>query len=130
MKNTTKSPKQKASQTILIALAILAALAGLGSFASLPAATTATLAVETWRAVGFVTFAALFGLLAKKPDTNRELWFIVLANKLALTLIGVLYLADGGIYGASDFVIFDGSITVLLIIAGVLQGVWKRKPAR
>jgi peptidoglycan/LPS O-acetylase OafA/YrhL len=128
MKTPQQSPKQKAAQTILSVLALLAVLAGVGSLADLPDTGKATLAVETWRAVGFFTFAALFSLLAKKPVGNRELWGIVLANKLALTIIGICYLVDGGIKGASDFVTFDGSITVLLILAGILAGAWKRKP--
>lgn len=124
------SPKQKAAQTILVVLAVSAVLAGLGSLADLLDTPKDTLAVETWRTVGFFTFAALFSLLAKKPDTNRELWGIVFANKLALSAIGILYLVNGGIDGASDFVTFDGAITILLVVAGVLQGVWKRKPAQ
>lgn len=128
MKPTLLSPKQKAAQTILIALAVLAVVAGVGGLVDLLDTSKATLAVETWRTVGFFTFAALFGLLAKKPASNRELWTIVVANKLALSIIGVFYLMSGNIPGASDFVSFDGTITVLLIVAGLLQGAWKRQP--
>jgi len=127
MKATHLSPKQKAVQVILIFLAIAAALAGLGGLADLTDTAKDTLAVETWRTVGFFTFSALFSLLAKKPDSSRELWGIIIANKLALTVIGVLYLIDGGIKGAGDFVSFDGLVTALLIIASILQGVWSRK---
>jgi peptidoglycan/LPS O-acetylase OafA/YrhL len=130
MKTVHLSPRQKAVQVILIFLAIAAALAGVGGLADLADAPKTILAVETWRTVGFFTFAALFSLLAKKPDSNRELWGIVIANKLALTVIGVLYLINGGIDGASDFVSFDGMVTVLLIVASILQGVWKRKSMR
>lgn len=124
MKTTHVSPKQKTVQVILIFLAIAAALAGLGGIADLVDTSKDTLAVETWRTVGFFTFSALFSLLAKKPDNNRELWGIVIANKLALTVVGIFYLIDGGIKGASDFVTTDGMITVLLIVASILQGVW------
>lgn len=127
MKTTSVSPKQKAAKGILITLAILAGLAGLGNLADLPDTAKATLTVETWRVVGFFTFAALFGLLARRPQ-NRDVWNIVLANKLALSIIGVLYMAQGGVQGASDLVIFDGTITVLLVVAGVLQGVWAKQP--
>jgi len=130
MKTTKATPKQKAVQAILIFLAIAAAAAGLGGLADLVDTAKDTLAVETWRTVGFFTFAALFSLLAKKPDSSRDLWGIIIANKLALTIIGVLYLIDGGIKGASDFVTFDGLVTVLLIMASILQGVWKRKATR
>lgn len=127
MKATHLSSKQKAVQTILIFLAIAAALAGIGGVADLTDTAKNTLAVETWRTVGFFTFSALFSLLAKKPDSSRDLWGIIIANKLALTIIGVLYLIDGGVKGASDFVTFDGLVTVLLITASILQGVWTHK---
>lgn len=130
MKTTKATPKQKAVQVILIFLAIAAAAAGLGGLADLAGSAKDTLAVETWRTVGFFTFAALFSLLAKKPESSRDLWGIIIANKLALTVIGVFYLIDGGIKGASDFVTFDGLVTVLLIVASILQGVWKRNSTR
>lgn len=127
MKTTKTSPKQKAVQVILVFLAIAAAAAGLGGLADLADTAKGTLAVETWRTIGFFTFSALFSLLAKKPDSSRDLWGIIIANKLALTIIGVLYLIDGGVKGASDFVTFDGLVTVLLITASILQGVWTHK---
>lgn len=127
MKTTHKTSKQKAVQVILVFLAIAAAVAGLGGLADLADTAKDTLAVETWRTVGFFTFSALFSLLAKKPGSSRDLWGIIIANKLALTIIGVLYLVDGGVKGASDFVTFDGLVTVLLITASILQGVWTHK---
>lgn len=130
MKTVHLSPRQEAVQVILIFLAIAAAIAGVSGLADLADTSKATLAVETWRIVGFFTFAALFSLLARKPDSSRELWGIVIANKLALTIIGVIYLINGGVDGASDFVSFDGTVTVLLIVASILQGVWKSKTAR
>jgi len=130
MKTTHLSTKQKAVQAILIFLAIAAAAAGVGGVIDLVDTSKDTLAVETWRTVGFFTFSALFSLLAKKPGSSRDLWGIIIANKLALTVIGVLYLVDGGVKGASDFVTTDGLITVLLIVASILQGVWHRKSAR
>lgn len=130
MKTTKTAPKQKTVQAILVFLAIAAAAAGLGGLADLADTAKDMLAVETWRTVGFFTFAALFSLLAKKPDSSRDLWGIIIANKLALTIIGVLYLINGGIKGASDFVTFDGLVTVLLIVASILQGIWVRKPTR
>ena len=126
MKTAPVSPKQKAAKGILITLAILAGIAGLGNLFDLPDTAKATLTVETWRVVGFFTFAALFGLLARRPN-NRDVWNIVLANKLALSIIGVLYMVKGGIQGANDLVTFDGTITVLLIVAGILQGVWTKQ---
>ena len=130
MKTTKTAPKQKTVQAILVFLAIAAAAAGLGGLADLADTAKDMLAVETWRTVGFFTFAALFSLLAKKPDSSRDLWGIIIANKLALTIIGVLYLINGGIKGASDFVTFDGLVPVLLIVASILQGIWVRKPTR
>lgn len=57
MKTTHLSSRQKAVQTILIFLAIAAALAGIGGLADLTDTAKDTLAVETWRTVGFFTFS-------------------------------------------------------------------------
>jgi peptidoglycan/LPS O-acetylase OafA/YrhL len=126
-KATPLTSHQKTARGILALLSVLALIAGASSLGAVIDAPTSTRAVETWRMVGFFTFAALFSLLAQKMQNNKELWSIIIANKLALTVIGIFFVAQGGIAGASDFVAFDGTISILLIIASFLAGVWKKK---
>ena len=45
---------------------------------------------ETWRAVGLLTFTVIFILLALRPTTPPPLWLIVIANKLALVIVGLI----------------------------------------
>ena len=104
---------------IIMALAALSALgAGVGAFANVTDATDATKIVETWRLIGFFTFAALFALLAAKPKTDTAVWLIVLLNKFALTLAGIIFtIQDSSVAGLSDVLIFDGALTILILIA-------------
>lgn len=96
-------------------LAGVAALLALGAFvAGISAVTEAgddVAMVETWRSVGFATFAALFAYLALRPAAVG-VWAIVLANKLALTIAAMAYGSD--IAGATDSLIWDGVLVVLL----------------
>lgn len=123
--NTQTQPRLRTAQGIMVVLSILALLAGAGAAANLSTVSDAALAVETWRMIGFFTFAGLFAYLARSPQSSRALWGIVIANKLALTIAGLLYVGRA-VPGASDFVTFDGTITAFLIVASVLAGVWKR----
>ncbi|MEV0716379.1 hypothetical protein [Asanoa sp. NPDC050611] len=97
------------------ALAGVAALLALVAFASgvsaVAGAGDEAAMVETWRSVGFGTFAALFAYLAVRPAAVG-LWVIVLANKLALTIAAVAYGSD--VVGAVDSAIWDGALVVLL----------------
>lgn len=68
--------------------------------------------VETWRAVGFMTFAALFAWLAVRPYASLTVWLIVLGNKLALTIIGLSF--GGDVPGALQAALWDGVLVVLL----------------
>jgi peptidoglycan/LPS O-acetylase OafA/YrhL len=123
---TPSSKNLRAAQAIMAVVSISAVLAGLGALSDLSSTPEATRVVETWRMIGFFTFSALFSLLAAKPQDNRSLWGIVIANKLALTIAGFMFIGTSGISGASDLITFDGTITLLLIVASVLAGAWKR----
>ena len=125
-KDSTKTTKQGIAQVILLTLSILAILAGVGALADLSDANSAQVVIETWRMIGFFTFAALFSLLANKMQDNRDLWVIVIANKLALTVAGFIYLSRDSVAGAQDLAFFDGGITVALISASYLAGVWNK----
>ena len=61
-KDSTKTTKQGIAQVILLTLSILAILAGVGALADLSDANSAQVVIETWRMIGFFTFAALFCL--------------------------------------------------------------------
>ena len=118
MENTS-SKQLRIAQGILWFLVVLAIAAGIASISDISQATADAKVVETWRVVGFFTFAGIFGILAQKPKLSRGLWALVIVNKLALTIAGLVYM-DGQYRGATDLVIFDGAITVLLIIAYTL----------
>lgn len=127
MKAAKISPKKiKIAQIILGVISVSALLAGLGAIATVTRATEPMLVVETWRMVGFFTFAALFAILAQTPLANRPLWLVVILNKFALTLVGLTLIGHPGVIGASDLVFFDGALTLLLVAASTIAGVWKR----
>ena len=120
-----KTSQSTIAQIILYFLSVLAILAGVSALAELNGTASDTLVVETWRIVGLFTFAGLFALLARRPNSGRGLWSIVIANKLALAVAGLIFTVQPSkAAGASDLIIFDGSITILLVIASVLAGVW------
>lgn len=106
--------------------AVSALLAGVGSITNITAAPDDTIVVETWRVIGFFTFAALFGMLARKPQSNKSLWIVVILNKLTLSIAGFILIGNASIKGANDLVIFDGGLTILLIVASLLAGTWKK----
>lgn len=114
------------TKRILIAKILLwfAAISALGAAASaVPVVADAspdTKAVEAWRMVGFATFAGLFAVLARKPQGNRVLWLIVILNKLLLAILGLVFLTQSDVKGASDIVVFDGTLVTLLVTAFLL----------
>lgn len=112
---------------VLMYLAALSALfAGVGAIAVVADAPNNTIVVELWRMIGFCTFAALFAFLAHNPQSGRALWSIVIGNKLALTIAGLFLQGNTAVTGASDLVVFDGGLTLLLIASSVLAGVWRK----
>lgn len=123
---TPQTKRVRIAQILLSLVALLAVVAGVGAFASLGEVSKDTLVVETWRAIGFLTFAVLFGILAFRPTSNRALWITVILNKLALTIAGIVLMSQPEALGASDLVYFDGGLTVVLVAASFFAGVWKK----
>jgi hypothetical protein len=82
----------------------------------------ATQAVEVWRTIGFAAFAGLFALLAWRPRGYPGVFEIVIANKVALAVLGLTVLASAD--GASEFVVFDGILSIALVAAYVLVDGW------
>lgn len=130
MKNSKKQTirNRKISQGIMSVLAVFAALAGVAALADLSTVPDATRVIETWRMIGYFTFAALFSLLASAQQNNKSLWIIVIANKVALAIAGLALAGQPGVTGASDLITFDGMLAVFMIVASILAGVWQ-KPA-
>jgi putative intracellular protease/amidase len=77
---------------------------------------------ETWRLAGLPVFAGLFVILAVRPRGTAGLWELVIVNKLALVVAGATYLS--GADGASEFVVVDGALVALLIVAYALTQGW------
>lgn len=106
---------------IASALALLAAVSGIGVAAASP---SETVMVESWRTVGFFTFAALFAYLAFRPAQSVALWVIVLANKLVLTITALLL---GSAAGAATSAAWDGALVLILAVGLVLVLVARRR---
>jgi hypothetical protein len=67
-------------------------------------------------------FAGLFLILARGLRRTAGLWELVIANKIALVVAGATYLR--GVDGAGDFVVVDGALVVMLVVAYVLGRGW------
>ena len=82
----------------------------------------ATQAVEAWRMVGLATFAGLFALLAWRPLAYPGVFELAIASKAALAILGLTIVASAD--HASEFVVFDGILTALLVAAYLLADGW------
>lgn len=95
--------------------ALAAAVAAASALPVVLTATGATQFVEAWRLVGFATFAAMFAVTAYAPRrVPPGIWVAVIANKLVLT-VGIAWATT--VDGAASAVVWDGSLTVLLVVA-------------
>lgn len=81
-----------------------------------------TQAVEAWRMVGLATFAGLFALLAWRPLSYPGMFEIAIASKAALAILGLTVISSAD--DASDFVVFDGTLAVILAAAYLLAHGW------
>jgi len=114
--------------SVLAALAaVLAVLAGATSAVALPSLDESALMVETWRAVGLLTFAGIFTYLAFRPTTSPALWLIVIANKLVLALAGLVL--GAGVPGALEVAAWDGAL-VIILAAGFAASLVGRRSRR
>ncbi|GAA1151578.1 hypothetical protein [Nesterenkonia lutea] len=104
------------SRTAGIVAAVLAVVAAVAAAAAVPSTPTEALVSELWRCVGLITWAALFVLLAARPQL-LALWVIALSSKIALVVVG---LAIGlGTPGAGDLVLWDGILSLVLAVGSV-----------
>jgi peptidoglycan/LPS O-acetylase OafA/YrhL len=108
--------------------AVGAAVSAAISVSAVWQASSATTVVQTWQAYGYLVFAGLFVLLARHPRRYRGVWELVIANKVALTGTALGFAAHGGVAGTSAIIIWDGGLSVVLIVAYVLCRGWSRAP--
>ena len=108
---------------------VLLGIAAAGAFASFVLqvgqtmdAGPATQAVEAWRMVGLAAFAGLFALLAWRPLAYPGVFEIAIGSKAALALLGLTILASAD--HASELVVFDGTLTAVLVAAYLLADGW------
>jgi hypothetical protein len=118
--------RDRLCRCLLVLAAVGAAGAVISDVPTVLAAGRGTAVVETWRLYGFFLFTGLFACLAVRPHGHRGIWELVIANKLALTITGVAFVWHGGITGGADVVIWDGSLTVVLVAAYVAGWCWRR----
>ena len=107
-----------------------AAAAALGAYGAVADAEPAVKVVETWRAYGFVVFAGLFALLAVRPRGHRAVWALVIFHKVAMTVTALAYSRDAAIEGTGTVLVFDGALSMLLVLALVLCRGWVAEPRR
>ena len=101
------------SRVAAITAAALALVATISAAAAVPFASTEVLVSELWRTVGLATWVALFVLLAISPRL-LPLWVIALSSKIALVISG--FAIGLGTPGASDLVLWDGILSLVLAI--------------
>jgi hypothetical protein len=109
---------------LLWVAALAAAVSAVTAIGVVAEADAATRMVETWRALGYAAFAGLFGLLAWRPRANLAVWAIVLAHKAALTGLALLYASRGMAEGTGSILVWDGGLTVVLLVALALARPW------
>ena len=108
---------------------VLLGIAAIGAFTSFVLkigptvdAGPATQAVEAWRMVGLATFAGLFALLTWRPIGYPGVFEIAIGSKVALAVLGLTLVASAD--DASDFVVFDGTLAVVLVAAYLFARGW------
>jgi peptidoglycan/LPS O-acetylase OafA/YrhL len=106
--------------------AVAAAASAVSAVATVVSASDSTKVVESWRMYGFAVFAGLFVLLALRPRDYRGLWELVILNKAALTLTGLFLLRSAT--GAGTVVVWDGALTVVLVVAYICCRGWTARP--
>lgn len=112
--------RDRVAAGLMLIGALGAAYSCVSSVGRVLAADQATQQGEAWRMVGFALFAALFTLLAFRPRRTPWLWELLIANKLALTIIEALLISRH----AADAVattVADGILVVFMIAAYILS---------
>ena len=114
--------RDRIAQVLLALAALGAALAVASSVGGVAEAGPDTRMVETWRLLGFGVFAGMFLLLAYRPRHYAGIWELSIANKVALSLAALAY--GSGTTGATEALIADSAVAVILIVAYVLTRGW------
>ena len=117
------SRRDQAARVLLVLAAAGALVAMISAIGTVADAGPAARMVETWRLLGFGTFAGLFALLAYRPRYYAGVWELAIANKLALALFGLAY--GAGTKDASNVLASDGTLALLLVAAYVLSRGWR-----
>lgn len=117
------SLRDQAARVLLVLAAAGALVAMISAIGTVADAGPATRMVETWRLLGFGTFAGLFALLAYRPRYYAGVWELAIANKLTLALFGLAY--GAGTKDASNVLASDGTLALLLVAAYVLSRGWR-----
>ncbi|GGR85989.1 hypothetical protein GCM10010169_32850 [Micromonospora fulviviridis] len=116
---------------VLLGLAAVGAVAAaLGAYGTVADAEPAVTVVETWRAYGFVVFAGLFALLALRPRGQRGVWLLVIFHKVAMTVTALAYTRNAAIEGTGTIIAWDGTLSVMLVLAFVLCRGWVAEARR
>ncbi|MEU9826743.1 hypothetical protein [Micromonospora chersina] len=122
--------RDRIGRVLLWLAAIGAVAAALGAYGAVADAEPAVTVVETWRAYGFVVFAGLFALLAVRPRGYRGVWPLVIFHKVAMTVTALAYTRNAAIEGTGTILVWDGALSVLLVLAFVLCRGWVAEPRR
>lgn len=125
---TVATWRDRAATGLMLLVTLGAFVAFVTSIGAATTASPATQVVEIWRMYGFIVFAGLFMLLAFWPRRYAGIWELVILNKVALSITGLVLLGQA-ITDAQTILIFDGSLAVITIVAYVLAkgyAAWKR----
>ena len=113
-------------------LMLLATLGAFFSFVTsintIATSSPSTQVVEIWRMYGFLVFTGLYVLLAFWPRRSAGIWELVILDKVALGITGLVLLGRG-VADAQTILIFDGSLAVITFVAYLLAkgyAGWKR----
>jgi Na+-driven multidrug efflux pump len=124
---TTMEKPLEQSRRLLIAKVLLwvataaALLAAVAAVSGVSEAANEIKILLVWQLLGYVVFAGLFALLALQPHGQLPIWGLVVFNKAALAVIGVIFLTQGGVAGADQLVVWDGALVVILVLAFVFS---------
>ena len=125
----TSAPRDLTARGLLWAAAVGAASSTASAIPAVVGADDATKVVEAWRMYGLALFTGLFVLLALRPRRHRGVWVLVIANKLALTITGLVLLSGDGVRDAGTIAAWDGALSVLLITAYISCRGWRPAPS-
>lgn len=109
-------------RTLLVLLAVAALGAFVGGLGDLEAAEPARKWIEAWRTFGFLTFAALFLLLAWRPTRSPIVWEAVFLHKLAML---VMHRVLGDVPEAALAGTVDAVLCAVLLVAWGLTRGWR-----